>query len=179
MNATRSHWWLVNVGPGNGLVPSGSKTFPEPMLVQVMVWCCQAARYYLNQCWPSSKTPYGTTRPQWVKRSNSIGYWHRSLQWCHNERDGVSNHQPHDCLLNRYSGADHRKHQSSASLAFVWGIHRWSVNYPHKGPVTRKMFPFGYIIMDALSGSFFADWNSWRVIFSFSFCRSNQLIAHS
>ena len=22
------------------------------------------------------------------------------LQWCHQERDGVSNHQPHDCLLN-------------------------------------------------------------------------------
>ena len=24
-----------------------------------------------------------------------------SLQWRHNERDGVSNHQPHNCLLNR------------------------------------------------------------------------------
>ena len=24
-----------------------------------------------------------------------------SLQWLHNERDGVSNHQPHDCLLDR------------------------------------------------------------------------------
>ena len=40
------------------------------------------------------------------------------------------------------SGADQRKHQSSASLAFVTGIHRWSVNSPHKGPVTRTMFPF-------------------------------------
>ena len=39
-----------------------------------------------------------------------------------------------------YSGADQRKHQSSASLAFVWGIHRWPVNTPHKGPVTRKCF---------------------------------------
>ena len=39
-----------------------------------------------------------------------------------------------------YSGADQRKHQSSASLAFVRGIHRRPVNYPHKGPVTRKMF---------------------------------------
>ena len=37
-----------------------------------------------------------------------------------------------------YSGVDQRKHQSSASLAFVRGIHRWAVNYPHKGPVTRK-----------------------------------------
>ena len=31
-----------------------------------------------------------------------------------------------------YSDADQRKHQSSASLAFVWGIHRGPVNSPHK-----------------------------------------------
>ena len=41
-----------------------------------------------------------------------------------------------------YSGTDERKHQSSPSLAFVRGIHRWPVNSPHKGPVMRKMFPF-------------------------------------
>ena len=46
-----------------------------------------------------------------------------------------------------YSGIDQRKHQISAPLAFVRGIHRWSVNSPHKGPVTRKMFPFGDVIM--------------------------------
>ena len=46
-----------------------------------------------------------------------------------------------------YWGADQRKHQSSASLVFVQGIHRWSVKFPHKGPVTRKMFPFDYVIM--------------------------------
>ena len=45
------------------------------------------------------------------------------------------------------SGADQRKHQSSASLAFVRGIHRWPVNSSHKGPVTRKMFPFDDVIM--------------------------------
>ena len=44
-------------------------------------------------------------------------------------------------------GADQRKHQSSASLAFVCGIHRWPVNSPHKRPVTRKMFPFDDVIM--------------------------------
>ena len=46
-----------------------------------------------------------------------------------------------------YSGADQRKHQSSSSLAFVLGIHRWLMNYPHKWPVTRKMFPFDDVIM--------------------------------
>ena len=46
-----------------------------------------------------------------------------------------------------YSGADQSKHQSAASLAFVWGIHRGPVNSPHKWPVTRKMFPFDDVIM--------------------------------
>ena len=46
-----------------------------------------------------------------------------------------------------YSEADQRKHQSSASLTFVWGIHRRPVNSPHKWPVTRKMFPFDDVIM--------------------------------
>ena len=46
-----------------------------------------------------------------------------------------------------YSGADQRKLQSSASLAFVRGIHRWPVNSPHKGPVTRKMFSCDDVII--------------------------------
>ena len=46
-----------------------------------------------------------------------------------------------------YSGADQRKHQRSASLAFVRGIHRSPVNSPHKWPVTRKMFSFNDVIM--------------------------------
>ena len=43
--------------------------------------------------------------------------------------------------------ADQRKHHSSAPLALVRGIRRWPVNYPHKGPVTQKTFPFDYVIM--------------------------------
>ena len=63
------------------------------------------------------------------------------LQWCHNDHDGVLNHRPHDCLINRL------KHQSSAPLAFVPGIHRLPMNSPHKRSVTRKMFPFDDVIM--------------------------------
>ena len=55
-----------------------------------------------------------------------------------------------------YSSADQRKHQSSASLAFVRGIHRWPVNSPHKGSITRKMFPFDDVIM--CHGSKFVCW---------------------
>ena len=51
-----------------------------------------------------------------------------------------------------YSSVDQRKHQNSASLAFVGGggggIHRWLVNSPHKWPVTLKMFPFDDVIVN-------------------------------
>ena len=46
-----------------------------------------------------------------------------------------------------YSGVNQRKHQSSASLAIVREIRRGPVNFPHKWPVTRKMFPFDDVIM--------------------------------
>ena len=38
------------------------------------------------------------------------------------------------------SNADQRNHQSSTSLAYVRGIHWWTVDSLHKGPVTWKMF---------------------------------------
>ena len=45
-----------------------------------------------------------------------------------------------------YSGADQRKHQSSASLAFEREIPRT------KGPVTRKMLQFDDVIMELFIG---------------------------
>ena len=47
-----------------------------------------------------------------------------------------------------YLGVNQRKHQSSASLALVREIHRGPVNFPHKWPVTRKMFPLDDVIME-------------------------------
>ena len=70
-----------------------------------------------------------------------------------------------------YSGADQRKHQSSASLAFVRGIHRWPVNSPHKWPVTRKMFPFDDVIMVNDFHSTYQD--SWqRLLFQFYYAKT-------
>ena len=54
-----------------------------------------------------------------------------------------------------YLDTDQRKHQSSVSLAFVRGIHRRPVNFPHKWPVTRKMFPFDDVIILLAP----CDWN--------------------
>ena len=58
-----------------------------------------------------------------------------------------------------YSGADQTKHPSPASLAFLRGIHRWPVNFPHKGPVTREMFPFNDVIMSIRS--MFCELSLW------------------
>ena len=51
-----------------------------------------------------------------------------------------------------YLSADQRKHQSSALLAFVRGIHLRPVNSRHKGLVTRKMCPFDDVIMNKCCG---------------------------
>ena len=61
-----------------------------------------------------------------------------------------------------YSGGDQRKHESSASLAFVRGIHWWRVNSPHKGPLTRKMFPFDDVSMIIVGVTFSQHlWGNW------------------
>ena len=42
-------------------------TDDKSTMVQVMAWCRQATSHYLSRCWPRSLSPYGVTRPQWVK----------------------------------------------------------------------------------------------------------------
>ena len=63
------------------------------------------------------------------------------LQWCHNGGNSISNHQPHDCLLN---GLFRRRSKKTWKLR-VTGL--CAGNSPHKWPVTRKMFPFDVVIM--------------------------------
>ena len=63
-----------------------------------------------------------------------------------------------------YSGAYQRKLQSSASLAFLLGIHRGRVNSPHKWPVTRKLFPFYDVIMSPNKWAFDSGIHRWPVM---------------
>ena len=91
------------------------------MLVQVMAWCRQATKDYLNQYWPRFIAPYDVTRSQWFVRT---------LQWRHNWRDGVSDHQPRDCLLNRLF----RRRSKKTSKLCVAGL------YAGNSPVTGE-FP--------------------------------------
>ena len=70
-----------------------------------------------------------------------------SLHWRHNDHDGVSNHQPHGCLLNRLFRRRSKKTSKLRVTGLCVGNSPGPVNSPHKGPVTRKMFPFDDVIM--------------------------------
>ena len=64
-----------------------------------MAWYRRATNHYMGQCWPRFMSPYGVSRSQYIVTTLQ---WLSliPLQWHHNGRRGVSNHQPHGCLLN-------------------------------------------------------------------------------
>ena len=78
---------------------------------------------------------------------NDQRFEHISLRWRHNERDSVSNHQPHGCLLNGLLRRRSKKTSKLLVTGLCVGNSPGPVNSPHKGPVTRKMFPCYDVIM--------------------------------
>ena len=70
-----------------------------------------------------------------------------TLQWRHNGGDSVSNHQPYDCLLRRLFRRRSKQTSKLRVTGLCAGNSPGPVNFPHKWPVTRKMFPFDDIIM--------------------------------
>ena len=96
---------------------SGRLIHETSLLVQVMAW------YY--KC-------------HWAKKSHGVP--HHPLQWRHNDHDGVSNHQPHGCLLNRLFRRRSKKTSKLRVTGLCAGNSPGPVNSPHKGLVTRKCF---------------------------------------
>ena len=122
---------------------TGDRPLSEPMMVRSLTHIC-------------------VTRPQWVIDLTHVrqNYFCSASEVALNDMAKIHNS---DVIMSTmesqitsftsvystvYLGVCQRKYQSSASLAFVRGIHRWPVNSPHKGPVTRKMFPFDDVIMN-------------------------------
>ena len=68
-------------------------------------------------------------------------------QWRHNDRE-VSQITGVSVVYSTvfFSGSDQRNYLRSASLAFVWGIHRRPMNSPNKGPLTREICPYDNVI---------------------------------
>ena len=101
-----------------------------PLIVCIFV---KVTRCALDQ--PYDYTQCNWTNPEVCRKEPP----RESLQWRHNERDGVSNHQPHDCLLN----LSFRRRSKKTSRLRVTGLCEGN----SEGPVTRKMFPFDDVIM--------------------------------
>ena len=84
------------------------------------------------------------TRKSYDANIEDIG---KTLQWRHNDYDSVSNHQLYGCLLNRLFRPRSKKTSKLRVTGLCVGNSPGPVNSPHKGPVTRKMFPFDEVIM--------------------------------
>ena len=103
-----------------------------------------------------------------------------TLHWRYNDHDGVSNHQPPGCLLNRLFRRRSKKTSKICVTGLCVGNSPGPVNSPHKGPVTRKMFPFDDVIMrmtvlthwgqdkmDDIFQTTFSNAFSWMKIYKF------------
>ena len=86
------------------------------------------------------------------------------LRWRHNDH---SNHQPHGCLLNRLFRRRWKKTSKLRVTGLCVGNSPGPVNSPHKGPVTRKMFPFDDVIMQITT---YCRYNLIRLVGSIKIC---------
>ena len=91
-----------------------------------------------------------------------------TLQWRHNGCDSVSNHHPHDYLLNCLF----RRRSKKTSKLRVTGL--CAGNSPHKWPVTRKMFPFDDVIMILLYGFVWLYTNTHKGCFTWVTTQHNK-----
>ena len=97
-----------------------------------------------------------------------------SLQWRHNGRDCVSNHQPRHCLLNRLISRRSKKTSKLRVTRLFAKLHLWPVNPPHKWPVTRKMFPFDDIIMSPLYST--CSCKLWSLLHNYIVTQTNHCL---
>ena len=108
---------------------------------------------------------------RWINRYRVRSYLESTtamtLHWRHNGHDGVSNHQPHGCLLNRLFRRRSKKTSKLRVTGLCVGNSPGPVNSPHKWPVTRKMVPFDDVIM-AQKWTFLTLQNVERVLNPFN-----------
>ena len=70
-----------------------------------------------------------------------------TLKWRNNDRAGVSNHQPRDCLLNRLFRRRSKKTSKLRVTGLCAGNSPVTGEFPAQRASNAKMFPFDDIIM--------------------------------
>ena len=164
---------LVNIGSNNGLL-TDTKPFPESMFTYHQWGLAAFIRWEIYRKWNISILDMSLAilisrlKPhlsgESYKKKMLIKYQYNSvhaLHWRHTDHDGVSNHQPHCCLLNRLFRRRSKKTSKLRVTGLCVGNSPGPVNSPHKGPVTRKMFPFDDVIM----WSSFTEGGSVNILF--------------
>ena len=133
------------------------------------IYCKDDLHYVTNFC-------YATRTFQYIEYA---------LWWRNNDHDSVSNHQPHECLFNRLFRPRSKKTSKLRVTGLCVGNSPAPVNSPHKGPVTRKMFPFDDVIMveagfDAISSfRVFLFWSRVYDLFMFTGWPKNETNDHA
>ena len=151
------HWLIFPYPSGLLHWHCGNLTIaPVPAKQPWWIWINTSCEFIMNDCITTTKQ--STTKPC----AYFLGYTVQSSAVLHQHRRRPVPHY-NDVIMSAmasqitsltivystfYSGTHQRKHQSSTSPAFVRGAHRWSTISRHKGPVTRKMFPFDDVIMN-------------------------------
>ena len=134
----------------NGLTQGMS---PWWSLLELLSWCHTLKSSYRGSLEDRAHVEflYGCPIFRWVEVTCLHGRVARMialvLQWRHNGRGSVSNHQLHDYLLNRLFRRRSKKTSKLHVTGLCAGNSPGPVNSPHKWPVTRKMFPFDDVIM--------------------------------
>ena len=124
-----------------------------------MAWYRQATSHCLSLCWPGTLSPYRFT----------------TLRWRHNDHAGVSNHQPHGCLLNRLF----RRKSKKTSKLRVTGLCAGNSISRTNGQLRGKCF---HLMTSSWGGNGLkiAEWDlgiSWSVVFQMSIPAQNNALA--
>ena len=110
---------------------------------------------YITQMWLEPKSVFfRVVSTTYLTRHSTNG--HTTVWQCENfvqHCDGVSNHQPHYCLLNRLLGRWSKKPSKLRVTGLCAGNSTVTGEFPHKRPITWKMILFDDIIMKVLAMS--------------------------
>ena len=179
MDVTGPYWWQVNIDSGNGLTSHYliqcwprfmSPGITKPQAHNELNWSQKSQFFvFLSKNIAFQKNIYQlhmitqfmfsiSSKPEVIRRKHIVPPTNLVPIYRPVWKITKTTTTTSRLFTQRFiQGRDQRKHQSSASLAFVWGIHRWPENSPHKWPVTMKMFPFDDVIMN----SFWLSWCLW------------------
>ena len=145
-----------------------------------MAWCHQGTSHYLKQYWHhidglaqncSNFSAYALELLQFCTKPSIYHYYlimtfRKSLQWCHNECNGLSNYRHLDCLLNRLFRCRSEKTSKLRITGLCEGNPPVTGRFPSQRVSTKKNFSIGWGEMEELVelGNWYSEPHSWALL---------------